>query len=246
MSGIRNFGNTCYMNSVVQLLRYTKPVVKPLVLAQPSNADAKLFLDLLYQGADPKDFVKQLRTLGFDPVLQHDAHEFFITMVDKLYESVPHDNPFEGKYVSTLTCANGHRSVTKESFICMSLNGNIREGIDKLSQPETVRCKCDHCAESTMEKVVTFDLGEAVCFHFIRFDHTFRKLNYSVPILKQWNGYDLVGMCNHFGGVHGGHYTSTMKTDDGWVVANDEKVHKIDNVPAKSNMPYLMVYVRSK
>lgn len=252
MSGIHNLGNTCYVNSVVQLLRYTRPVVRPLVNETPKRSSGETdeimnsFLDLLYQGGDPKNFVLSLDELGFDPVLQHDAHEFFITMIDKLYEAVDFKNPFEGTYVSTLTCKNGHASISKEKFICLSVNGGVDKGVRAIAQPENVECKCDQCEETTMLKTVTVETGDAVCFHIKRFDHTFRKLEYEIPIRKRWDDYTLVGICNHTGGMHGGHYTATVKTDEGWIVTNDEAVHKIDNLPKNSNLPYLMVYVRNK
>ena len=251
MSGIDNFGNTCYVNSIVQLLRYTKPVVQPLVSAIPvKNGETdevlRSFLDLLYQGANARTFVRSLDGLGFTKIMQHDAHEFFMTMVDKLYESVEHKNPFEGTFISTLTCKNGHVSTSKEPFICLSINGGVEEGVKKLVEKETVDCAYDHCSEKTMCKSLRILPGDAICFHMKRFDHTFRKLRYSVPVLKKWKGYVLTGMCNHFGSMQGGHYTSTVKTDHGWMVTNDEQVRKIDALPTESNLPYLMVYVRKK
>lgn len=251
MSGITNFGNTCYVNSVVQILRYTRPVVKPLVYSVPTkdgeeDEALKSFLDLLYQGSDPKKFLLTLNSFGFNPIMQHDAHEFFITMVDKLYEAVKFKNPFEGKYITTLTCKNGHTSSRKENFVCLSINGGIEDGIMNLIEPEEVECKCEKCDEQSMTKKVDIETNDAICFHFKRFNYDMRKLNYSVPILQKWNNYELVGVCNHLGSMYGGHYTATVKTDNGWIVANDECIHKIDSLPRKSKLPYLMVYVRCK
>ena len=42
MSGLENYGNTCYMNSS-QVLRYTKPVVEPLLDAKPNDEHAVRF-----------------------------------------------------------------------------------------------------------------------------------------------------------------------------------------------------------
>ncbi len=246
MSGLDNFGNTCFVNSVVQLLRYAKPVVKTLVEVIPKKNGAKdealsSFLDLLYQGSSPQLFIRHLKNFGFDPVYQHDAHEFMITMLDKLYESLDETNPFEGEYVSVLRCKNGHSSVSKEKFICVSINGDLEEGIQQLQETEVVECKCDQCGETSMTKQVEVHPGRLVCVHLKRFTMD-KKLNYEVTILKKWNGYSLIGMCNHFGSLHGGHYTSIVKTGTGWMNMNDESVEKVDGLPKISRLPYLMVY----
>ena len=199
-----NFGNTCYLNSVVQILRYVKPVVKELVSVNAEKEHLQDFIDLLYQGSKPDKFVRDLKKLGFDPLFQHDAHELLITMLDKLYDNIDQDNPFEGFFESTLTCKNGHKSTTREKFICLSINGGVEEGIAKLEEEEVVRCKCNHCAETSMKKKVKVQLGTAVCIHFKRFSID-GKLTYKVPILQKWNRYKLVGMCNHIGSCAGGH-----------------------------------------
>jgi len=246
MSGLDNFGNTCFLNSVVQVLRYCKPVVKKLVESVPTKNGQRdeamsAFLDLLYQGSSPRAFVRFLKDLGFDPLYQHDAHEFMMCMLDRLYESVEEENPFEGEYESVLTCKNGHKSTTKEKFMCVSVNGDLEEGIMQLQEPETVECKCDHCDETFMSKQVQLRPGRMVCFHIKRFNVD-KKLNYNVSIVENWNGYKLVGMCNHYGSLHGGHYTSVVQTDKGWMSMNDETVRKVDGLPKNSHLPYIMVY----
>lgn len=243
MSGLDNLGNTCYMNSVVQMLRYVKPVVTRLVKVVPEDEGVRHFVDLLYQGSTPQKFAHCLKDFGFDPIYQHDAHEFLLTMLDKLYDSVQIQNPFEGKCKTTLTCKNGHKSTRTDPFVCLSINGGIEDGIPSLMEPEEVECKCEKCDETTMTKTLDLDPNEVVCVHYKRFNVD-KKLRYKVPILKSWNGYRLVGICNHVGGLHGGHYTATVRTDSGWMHMNDEYVKKIDGLPKDSKIPYIMVYVR--
>lgn len=243
MSGLDNLGNTCYMNSVVQMLRYVKPVVLKLVKVVPEDEGIRHFVDLLYQGSKPRNFAQCLKEFGFDPIYQHDAHEFLLTMLDKLYDNVKMPNPFEGKCKTTLTCKNGHTSTRTDPFVCLSINGGIEDGIPSMMEPEEVECKCEKCDEKTMTKTLHIDPNEVVCIHYKRFNID-KKLRYKVPILPKWNGYKLVGMCNHVGGLHGGHYTATVKTDKGWMHMNDEHVQKIDGLPKESRVPYIMVYVR--
>lgn len=243
MSGLQNYGNTCYMNAVVQVLRYTKPLVEQLLDVKPNNEHMQLFLNMLYQGAEAKEFIHSLDELGFDPIMQHDAHEFMITMLDKLYESVEEKNPFEGTMHTILKCVNGHESKSTQPFVCLSVNGGVEEGVVQLQEPEEVECKCEQCECTSMTKYTTIEPGNVVCVHFKRFNAE-RKLRYEVPITTKWNGYKLVGSCNHMGSLHGGHYTATVLTDDGWRAINDEYVKVLDGLPKSSKVPYIMVYVR--
>ena len=42
--------------------------------------------------------------------------------------------------------------------------------------------------------------------------------------------YDLFGICNHSGGVSGGHYTSFIKDNDDWYLCNDTQIIKVDDL----------------
>lgn len=246
--GLQNFGNTCYLNSIAQILRYTKPVVERLVKVHSDNEAVQSFIDLLYQDSKPDIFVRHLNKLGFNPIYQHDSHEFLLTMLDKIYEDEACKdikNPFEGYFESTLTCKNGHQSVSKEPFCCLSINGGLSEGIAQLEEPEVVTCKCDHCEETEMTKTVVINPAEVVCIQFKRFDIT-GKLTYKVGIHEEWYGYKLIGIVNHMGSIHGGHYTSAVNVDGQWKHMNDESVENIDGLPKRSRVPYLLIYVATK
>jgi ubiquitin carboxyl-terminal hydrolase 8 len=54
--------------------------------------------------------------------------------------------------------------------------------------------------------------------------------------------YDLFGICNHIGGVSGGHYNAFVKNSTGnWVVYNDEDVHNLP-LPIQSHIITPMAY----
>jgi len=56
---------------------------------------------------------------------------------------------------------------------------------------------------------------------------------YCIGYKKSDNIYDLYGICNHSGGVLGGHYTSHVKTaNDKWYHFNDTSVAELGNLPS--------------
>ena len=55
--------------------------------------------------------------------------------------------------------------------------------------------------------------------------------------------YDLFGVCNHMGGVNGGHYTSYVKNRVGqWIHYNDTNVERIDSSQIVSPKAYCLFY----
>ena len=56
------------------------------------------------------------------------------------------------------------------------------------------------------------------------------------------DNYELYGICNHSGGIGGGHYTSIIKDKNKWYLMNDTNVSIIDNIISEQN--YIFLYRR--
>jgi ubiquitin C-terminal hydrolase len=54
--------------------------------------------------------------------------------------------------------------------------------------------------------------------------------------------YDLYGVSNHMGGPMGGHYTSYVKTEKGWVHFNDDNLSKMEPETIITPMAYCLFY----
>jgi ubiquitin C-terminal hydrolase len=72
----------------------------------------------------------------------------------------------------------------------------------------------------------------------------FNVSQYCIGYNKDLYVYDLYGICNHSGGVMGGHYTSYIKNANGkWYHFNDTQVTEIDNLDSLiSNKAYCFFY----
>ena len=85
MSGLPNLGNTCYINSILQCLRYQRHFVK-LLREYNSEKDTKFcqhFIDLLFDGASNetlRNFICALAAENkeFQLFKQCDAHELYL------------------------------------------------------------------------------------------------------------------------------------------------------------------------
>jgi ubiquitin carboxyl-terminal hydrolase 4/11/15 len=67
-----------------------------------------------------------------------------------------------------------------------------------------------------------------------KLQHTIDFPLYNLDLSKYATGYgsrnnvfDLFGVCNHTGGVLGGHYTAYVKTEDKWVHYNDSVIESV-------------------
>jgi ubiquitin C-terminal hydrolase len=239
MSGIDNIGNTCFAAAVIQLFRYCKPVVGlDLEYEDPALQN---FCNALYHGYDVKPFLDALPSLGYAKHEQHDANEFMMKMIDKLF---PDENPFEGQITSILECAKGHTSITKYAVSSILVQGDVREGLVAHGVPEPVDAKCETCG-GALDKRMSVTCGKVLLIQIARFSYDQRKLSHVVhipPVIHNKHNMYLTGVIHHEGSLDSGHYMASVKTDHGWKLVNDEFVTDIP-MPTNSSSAYVLMYV---
>lgn len=83
---------------------------------------------------------------------------------------------------------------------------------------------------------------------FVDFEDTLDLSKYVIGYNKKSYVYELFGICNHTGGVHGGHYTSYVKNaNSNWYHFNDTNVSRIpDFNTMKTNQAYCFFYRKKK
>jgi len=260
--GIPNLGNTCYVNSILQCLRYSKELVYSLKSHDTTINSALVasLIELFYNGAPINNlytFLRELqKTKEFTVLRQCDAHELFLFLMDKCFEELKLTNPFEGQQISTVTCSECHnKSVLKTPYVTISLQMNNTEStVSNMFQEycgeETLDAliQCDRCEKKTKStKTLSIIPGDIVVYHLKRFGAA--KINTPVRIEEEieilGKPYRLYASCNHAGNLSGGHYTAAcMKRDGSWALCNDDDVQEMSTMPESSERPYILFYCK--
>lgn len=159
--GLVNPANTCYLNSTLQCLMYTAPLINHIQSTMKtckvpgfciSCSLGQLYNTLHNSGSPcrPSNFIHHLRLIAkhFCYGRQEDAHEFLVHLRDKmiqqylqsshqkvdekLKETTPTHAIFGGRLVSTVTCSNcGYQSDTGEVFLGLGLDVRHSETVQQ-------------------------------------------------------------------------------------------------------------------
>ena len=257
-TGLPNYGNTCYINSILQCLRYQRHFVKQLAVYESTN-DLKIhqeFIDLLFAGCSDETLRKFITSLSkandeFELWKQCDAHELYMFLISSFYEKHKMKNHFEGELLQSITCKKcKYNSETKQKFISLSLSITSEKSpeslIEDFEKEENVLYKCEKCDHTTCIKKMKIDIyPNILVLHLKRFDGI-NKISTPV-VLKNPNTYRLTAICNHSGTTDSGHYTAAVKkTNQGWLIISDSDIQSLSKIPEKSIYPYILFFERYK
>jgi ubiquitin C-terminal hydrolase len=236
--GLKNYNNTCYLNSVLQCLIYDTEYFKNKVF------DLKKFI---------QDFI-EANNNKFKVFRQNDSHEFFMNLLELNNEI---DSLFTGTTLNSVKCNKcGNTSNISEEFRSIHLNivDNIIDSfIEYLSKKVNSDLYnlyyCDHCKENvtSTSKIFLMNLPE----HLLIINnnkHSILTINEQLIIKETKSGeifnYSLTGIIFHYGTFDYGHYNNIIKFKNKWYFIDDQNVKLIDSVDNKMQNVYMLFYSR--
>lgn len=135
--------------------------------------------------------------------------------------------------------------------------------IEYTMNPETLDSQnewyCSGCKShvQALKTLQLYILPEILIIHLIRFkirgifsqkntdfvDFPIENLEFNSQIAVNVRGkYDLYAVCNHYGGLGGGHYTATVLSNDGWYDLDDSKVSRLSPDKVVTAAAYILFY----
>ena len=185
-------------------------------------------------------------------------------------------NIFYGIHVSEITSMNGGKilSLTPEPFSVLSLpipSGHLSVQLfdcldlhcqkEKLEGDNAWYNDVTKLKEPAERSILFWSLPKILIIDLKRWHNHKQKVQTFVnaPLsqvnfskyVKGYNAnsyiYDLYGVCNHSGGVHGGHYTAYIKNENGkWYAFNDTLINEIKEEQVVTQNSYCFFYRKKK
>jgi ubiquitin C-terminal hydrolase len=268
MNGIINIGNSCYLNSAIQMLFNSdgfNNIVKSTVFEDFIN---KYKNYKVYNPAEVKMIVAKHNAI-FANTNQQDSYEFIIFLFDILDKMLGNsrENKLYIKFgletTTNIKCKMSHclkESLTKttELFLQLPITNDLdlSSSYRKYKEMEILQNDnayyCEKCkAKNTARKnTITSKWPDNLIIVLKRFDHYMRKDNRQINIPLNWrHGYKLKGGIIHLGSFGGGHYIYYgHNNNQEWFIANDSNISNIDinsliNNQAKQS--YILLYEKN-
>ena len=256
MHGIRNIGNTCFMNSSLQFLLSIPNFGKDTSLSE--------FLST-YNSANPRpELAKNIvasKLQSFNNHQQHDAHEWIVNLLDILEgpkNIYNHPSSTENKIGENLLpyqfklevdvvfnkCKHTNTHIEDLNHLSLNISESIEKSMEEFMKEVSVTSSCDTCTHKgdAIKKWKIKSMPNYLIVHTKRFTKFGRKINNAIePNLHE---YKLVATVNHMGNQFSGHYTACSYRDGKWWMCNDSKVCEIEERHAikAAEKAYLLMF----
>jgi ubiquitin C-terminal hydrolase len=145
----------------------------------------------------------------------------------------------EPYFMINLSLPTDNRSPSLIDCMDLYVNGEILDGENAWYNEDTKE------KQNVQKRIIYWSMPHILVIDLKRFNHQNQKnqvlvtfpltdlnlSNYVIGYKKDSFLYDLYGICNHIGNVHGGHYTAFVKNANGkWYHFNDTDVSEVDNL----------------
>lgn len=255
--GLQNNGNTCYLNSCLQLLThcgfFTLEIYK-FYKKRNNNEDLKpiekylleLILNKWFSNETIFNPIKIHKEISkendiFNPIYceQHDSSEFLIYVLNELNDKLK--NIFNSKFISIIKCKICKNIRKKEEdFLIWSieLHEHINSSIKSFFNLEDIDdVYCENCKTKTKctKKYEYKKVSDSLIIHLKRFkpiNNKYVKINNKIHtndvITINKNNYELRGVIVHMGSINHGHYIFLGKNlNNKWLNYNDSICNNI-------------------
>ncbi len=268
MKGIINIGNSCYLNSAIQML-FNNPDFRKIC---QETQFKKIINDYdessVFNPTEIKRIVSNNNKM-FANNHQHDSYEFMIFLLDIIDKSSNKANKdlyclFGIKTrinikCKVLHCLHESEHTDTELFLNLPLTNDLSESYrlykstDTLSDKTNNGYKCDKCKKISLarKKTITSFWPNNLIIVLKRFNYTatqwISKDNRKVNIPTVWrHNYKLKGGIIHIGVYGGGHYIYFGEENGIWYLCNDSHVSIIDDIDNymknQGSMSYILYY----
>ncbi len=263
MKGIRNVGNSCYLNSAIQMLFNSEDFRKICKNTIINNIINNYDNSTIFNPNEIKSIVANNNKM-FSNCNQQDSYEFIIYLLDVLDKNLGNSmkNELYHKYGIETTsnikckmanCKNESETKSIDLFLQLPITDDLSDSYrmykstGRLENENAYSCEKCNKKVTARKNTITTKWPDNLIIVLKRFDYNLRKdgRNINIPLIWR-HGYMLKGAIIHMGSYGGGHYIYFGKEDNEWFVANDSHISKIDNINKfmenQGNQSYILYY----
>lgn len=269
MKGIYNIGNSCYLNSALQMLFNSntfREILKYTIFEKIIDTYDK---STIFNPTDIKKIVSSNNNntnILFGNTDQQDSYEFIIYLFDVIDKILGKNNilykEFGIKTTNNIKCKNSNckkesDNISIELFLQLPITNELDlsdsyrtyKSIERLENDNAYFCEKCNKKVLARRKTITTKWPDNLIIVLKRFDYNMRKDNRQINIPLVWrHGYKLKGGIIHIGSYRGGHYIYFGEEDNNWFIANDTNISKINDIDEFMNnqgkQSYILYYYK--